>query len=531
MKIKVTYTKFNVTVPRLVAQVYQVAPFGIPSGITNDVLTAAGSMIVATAASTPSETGAPSADGQVWTSNLALPKKGAWAAQSGGGGTADMVNKSGATVTAGSVVIFDAGNDSGFTTTTVLQDRRVVGVLAEDISNNSTGKVAVGARTATVKVTGNVSRGMWLIASATAGYAQAGGYTKPLGSLGIALTQYTGGATGTVLALIVVDHYLGASASKGYSIGGVNNTPAAVTTAQVLTMASETVAIVAGAALGGARAGITEMGTTDKGIMQGGTNTSSATGGQVTAYKVVYSTDVTSAISSANLPAARTAGGTVSAPLAGYYAGGIDTGFAVQAAAYKTPWSTETAAAQASANLSGNRCYVGHNTYSTTNGYMATGLNTTVYWSGGTVTTTDRLVISTETTGALGSAAVSAARISPAGTMNTTQVYWSGGITTTPTLSTTTDKMPFSTETTAAVGGAALSAARRYPSGNSGTSGYVLGGSTTTAGNLYDIPPSTPVATTDKLNFSSDTMAAASGANLVTALSAMASMTAPQGEP
>lgn len=50
MKIKVTYTKFNVTVPRRVAKVYRVIPFGLPSGITLDVITQKGGLIAGTAA-------------------------------------------------------------------------------------------------------------------------------------------------------------------------------------------------------------------------------------------------------------------------------------------------------------------------------------------------------------------------------------------------------------------------------------------------------------------------------------------------
>lgn len=490
----------------------------VPAGITTDVLTEAGSLIVALGAGVPAETGAPGADDLVWTSKLDEPKKGSWQAKGGGGGDVDLINKSGSNQVAGTVVIFDADNDDAFKLTTIYQDRRVAGVLSEDIANNATGKVAVGAKKATVKVQGNVNRGQWLIASATTGRAQAAGYTKPLGAIGMALTAYSGGGAGTVEALIAVDHYQGAGASKGYSLGGSNNTPAAVTTTQALAMASETVAIVAGAALGAVRASCAAAYTSDKGITYGGTNTTAGTGAQVTAYRTTFSTEVTAAVSSADLPAARSVGATISAPLAGYFVGGWSVTPAVSNTGNKTPWSTETTAALASSNLSVARGFLSGMVHSTTHGYVGGGEN----GSAVVVNTTDRLVIATDTTAALASGNLSAAREGAAGTINSTQGYWSGG--TTGAISTTTDKLPFSTETTAAVGGAALSTGRKQASGNSGVSGYVLGGSTVTT--IGQVAPGTPISTTDKLSFSSDTMAAASGANLVTALSAMASMSA-----
>lgn len=499
-------------------RVVRVYDRNIPSGITVDTFTQAGSLIVSTAASTPAELQEPGAAGLVLTSNPSEPMKMEWAAPSSGGGVIELTNKSGSNQEAGTVVINDADNDEAFETTTVLRDRRVIGVLAEAINNNAAGEVAVGMTKVTVKVQGNVSRGQWLIASATEGRAQADGYTKPLGAIGMALTAYSGGGAGTVEALIVVDHYQGAGASKGYSLGGSNNTPAAVTTTQALAMASETVSIVAGAALGAVRASCAAAYTSDKGITYGGTNTTAGTGAQVTAYRTTFSTEVTAAVSSADLPAARSVGATISAPLAGYFVGGWSVTPAVSNTGNKTPWSTETTAALASSNLSVARGFLSGMVHSTTHGYVGGGED----GSAAVVNTTDRLVIATDTTAALASGNLSAAREGAAGTINSTQGYWSGG--TTGAISTTTDKLPFSTETTAAVGGAALSTGRKQASGNSGVSGYVLGGSTVTT--KGQVAPATPISTTDKLNFSSDTMAAASGANLVTALSAMASMSA-----
>lgn len=49
MKIKVTYTKFNVKVPRQVVKVYRVSPIGMPEGIPDDTFTQKGGILVGTA--------------------------------------------------------------------------------------------------------------------------------------------------------------------------------------------------------------------------------------------------------------------------------------------------------------------------------------------------------------------------------------------------------------------------------------------------------------------------------------------------
>lgn len=501
------------SIEQRVTLVVRIADYSIPSGIVASILTAKGSMIVATAPGVPAETGGPSADGLVWTSDSTEILGGRWAAPGGGGGDVDLTNKSGSDQIAGTVVIHEADYDNSFKLTTTLRDRRVIGVLSEDIANGATGKVAVAGKIVTVKVQGNVSRGQWLIASATTGRAQADGYTRPNGTIGMALTEYAGGGAGTVSALIVVDHYLGASAGKHYMLGGSDG--AAVTTSQALNFTSETVSVIAVAALTSVRSSAAGASGSDRGISFGGTNSTLVAGGQVIADRILFSTEVTAAITGANLLAARTGGQTVSAPLAAYFSGGVDTGGTNQTTGYKTPWATETTAAQASANLTTARRLMGYGVQSSLAGYLAGGYTAAV------VATAEKLLISTETMAALASANLSAARDGAAGLCDTISGYFSGG--TTGAVSTTTDKMPFATDTTAAVGSAALSAARRKASGGSGAlSGYVLGGSTlNTAGASA---PSSPVATTDKLNYTTDTMAAAAGANLVVSLSSSASI-------
>lgn len=209
MIIRVYERVGNANIQSRITRVIRVYDRNIPSGITVDTLTAAGSLVVASAPSTPSETGAPSANNQAWVSNLALPLKGAWQAiATSAGGSIQLTNKSGSNQVAGAVVVLDKTNDSAFTTTTVLNDRRVVGVLEENISNNATGSVAVKGKIVTVNVQGNVSRGSWLITSATAGAAAEYGTVRPAtGGIGIALTAYSGGGSGTVLAVVDVDLY------------------------------------------------------------------------------------------------------------------------------------------------------------------------------------------------------------------------------------------------------------------------------------------------------------------------------------
>jgi len=66
MKVKVSYTEFSANVPRKVSKVYRVIPFGIPSGITSDVITQKGGLIAGTAAGSVVEL-PPGAPGQYLT--------------------------------------------------------------------------------------------------------------------------------------------------------------------------------------------------------------------------------------------------------------------------------------------------------------------------------------------------------------------------------------------------------------------------------------------------------------------------------
>lgn len=119
-----------------------------------------------------------------------------------------LVNNSGVLVDEGSVCVFDASVDNGFKRTTLAGDPSVIGVVVSpSIAAGASGYLSTfGLHT--VKVSGNVVRGNWLIASDTAGYAKDSGSTQrpAFGAIGVAMTAFTG-ATGTVTARLSVVHY------------------------------------------------------------------------------------------------------------------------------------------------------------------------------------------------------------------------------------------------------------------------------------------------------------------------------------
>lgn len=139
-------------------------------------------------------------------------------------------NQSGGTLNEGALVIFDKAHTQSFTTTTVVGDRRVMGVVTNSsVANGATGNIAMTG-IFKVLVQGNVAVGQALIASATAGRAQAnGGATQP-GLVGYAVTAYSGGGAGDVLAILHPDFgRAGASltlisAQGGNASGGGNLT-------------------------------------------------------------------------------------------------------------------------------------------------------------------------------------------------------------------------------------------------------------------------------------------------------------------
>lgn len=69
-----------------------------------------------------------------------------------------LVNKSGGSVALGDVVVADGSNDEGFTTTTSAANTSVIGVAAETIANNATGRIIIGGYVSLVNVNASVTR-------------------------------------------------------------------------------------------------------------------------------------------------------------------------------------------------------------------------------------------------------------------------------------------------------------------------------------------------------------------------------------
>ena len=136
-------------------------------------------------------------------------------------GLIPFVNKSGGQLVEGDLVIFDkADSGSGViacTTTTVLGDPRIVGVVADTVADNDTGYFR-RFNIATVTITGTVNVGDTIIASGTAkvGVSTGGGGIVMTGMLGFALTSGSFGAgTGQIMVMLnVITAKMGGSVTK-----------------------------------------------------------------------------------------------------------------------------------------------------------------------------------------------------------------------------------------------------------------------------------------------------------------------------
>jgi hypothetical protein len=128
-----------------------------------------------------------------------------------------LTNKSGSNLLTGAVVIFDVDNNNAFTTTTATGDRRVMGVLTEDVDNDASGNVLIGG-VGSIQIAGTVNRMEALETSTTAGKASGtGGYTMAPGAIGFALQS---GTDTTITALIAVRHVVSSQPANGYVSGG-----------------------------------------------------------------------------------------------------------------------------------------------------------------------------------------------------------------------------------------------------------------------------------------------------------------------
>lgn len=127
-----------------------------------------------------------------------------------------LTNQSGGTVVANDVVVVDTANDSSVISTTTEGNTRSIVIVADtSIINASTGAFYQVGK-ATVAVQGNVARGNYLMTSTTAKRAcDAGSLPDRNGIFAIALDAYTGGAAGSVTAMLL------GQTVKGFTVGAM----------------------------------------------------------------------------------------------------------------------------------------------------------------------------------------------------------------------------------------------------------------------------------------------------------------------
>jgi hypothetical protein len=151
--------------------------------------------------------------------------------------------------------------------------------------------------------TGAVSRGMFLIASATPGRATANGYWKTDNAFAVALSEKSAGSEGTVQAMLMHGLRTVIAGNAGWAAGGATASSVVTNNTQKLTFASETWASISSATMptalnqqAGLGYGITA------GYSIGGYNGSS---NFATAYKLNLASETMAAAGSADLATAR----------------------------------------------------------------------------------------------------------------------------------------------------------------------------------------------------------------------------------
>ena len=293
--------------------------------------------------------------------------------------------------------------------------------------------------------------------------------------------------------------YIQSYGNAGYFAGGY--TPAILATVDKLIYSTDTTSAQTSANLSQERydlAGCSGEGT--KGYFAGGTTNTAV----ATTDKLIYATATVIAQVSANLSQARQGlAGISERSTKGYFAGGLTGGSVAVTTADKITYAGDTTAAQTTANLSQARYSLAGCSGDSTKGFFTGG--TTNLGSTG-FATADKLTYSTDTTAAQTTANLSQARSYLAGCSgDSTKGYFAGGYTGAVALA-TADKLTYSTDTTSAQTTANLSQAKYSPAGISelSTKGYFAGGNDNTA---Y-------VSTADKLTYSTDTTAAQTSANL-----------------
>ncbi len=425
------------------------------------------------------------ADGYVLTADVAEALKLKWKAPTTVEAT--MTNRSGVDMDAGTVCILHS-TASSITTTTIASDRRVLCITAETIPDLNTGRV-IFYGIATVKVTGAVAVGQWLVSSTSASRAKASGYTKPIGAIGMAITANASG-DGTVSCILAFDWYLTLSAGKGYLQGNY----AASTLNQILNFITETSA--GGTALPGNQTCVMGLSSPSTGYLIA-----------TASYKTPFATDTPATAASANMVTALVYEGSsgVANSTKGFTAGGYTGG--LSNVAHKITFATDTASLVAGANLSVAR-YNLSGLIDTNNGYFIGGFGPSVV--------ADKLVFATETTGAVASANLATARTEAGAISNVGSFgYTIGGFE--AAKSNKVSKTSFAADTTSS--SSTLASAISKPGGlSAANSGYSCGGS-----NAFNDATGITTAV-ESVSYATDVFAALAGAALPTAQTSAAAM-------
>lgn len=278
--------------------------------------------------------------------------------------------------------------------------------------------------------------------------------------------------------------------NTGYFIGGATSGLNALSKVDKISYASDSTARIPSADLISTRQYHTSVGDSNSGYIYGGYINSAGTS---LTDKITYSVDISTRIPSANSPLPHYGKGATGTTTVGYFGSGVYTSPTPQGARStieKITYSTDTNSTS-SATLSALRDFMG-----------STGNTTAGYFGGGnTVSTTDKLTYSTETSVAVPGAFLSVKRYGVSATGNSTAGYFAGGSDQQSLpfkFYSTVDKLTYSTDTRTTVPGAALSNSllANAATGNS-ESGYFSGG---------QLGPSPAyLTTTDKIDFSTDT--------------------------
>jgi hypothetical protein len=139
-----------------------------------------------------------------------------------------LTNKSGGGVVAGDVVITDSTNNDAFTTTTSAGYTGVIGVAAETIANNATGRVLLAGYAALVNVNASVTRGHYGKTHTVAKQAA----DASARTAGVFCQFLTGGTTPDAHVFGITDASTGGAGSPGtpaVTLSTTNSTGAAVT--------------------------------------------------------------------------------------------------------------------------------------------------------------------------------------------------------------------------------------------------------------------------------------------------------------